>query len=323
MKNKKWIALILGVCAALSLTGCQLALENGDGEQRGDRLIGALVTTEYLDLFDLEGYLNDHLNGFSGGEIKADGNSADYQGRLYATLTTRTVTDQQTRERAQLQEFVFEDMDGAAYFAARIPETETEDSFISGGSDEAISDGHMGLFYGDEEDKITLEGTIYIVPDNSGKTYYINPVYQSGDGSVYATTGSGISLGGVMDEGEAFSQTLDETITVTENGKSKSAVTSVTISVNAMLAPRQIVIAQMDGNGTRISRKEYAPGKLPETLALDKEAAYIIVETQKQNRAGEQLVSRALYNAGEESIATFYSREDGICVKQWTRLLWG
>ncbi len=168
MKNKKWIALILGVCAALSLTGCQLALENGDGEQRGDRLIGALVTTEYLDLFDLEGYLNDHLNGFSGGEIKADGNSADYQGRLYATLTTRTVTDEQTGETAQLQEFVFEDMDGAAYFAARIPETETEDSFISGGSDEAISDGHMGLFSGDEEDKITLEGTIDIVPANSG-----------------------------------------------------------------------------------------------------------------------------------------------------------
>ena len=26
----------------------------------GDRLIGAFITSEYLDLYDMEGYLNDH-----------------------------------------------------------------------------------------------------------------------------------------------------------------------------------------------------------------------------------------------------------------------
>ena len=51
---KKLIALMLVAC--VMLTGCRLATDevNGDGLLNEDRLVGVVVTTEHLDLFDLE-----------------------------------------------------------------------------------------------------------------------------------------------------------------------------------------------------------------------------------------------------------------------------
>lgn len=84
MKHKSMTAIccIVILCA---LTGSQLAQENAGTNIYEDRLVGVLVTTEYLDLFDFENYLGDNIKGFSGGEIVVDGDTQKYQGRLYAT----------------------------------------------------------------------------------------------------------------------------------------------------------------------------------------------------------------------------------------------
>ena len=72
--TKKYFALFLAL--ALLLSGCSLAREDAPeetGTDPGDKLIGAFVTTEHLDLFDFEAYLNDHLNEvLDGGVIEGD-----------------------------------------------------------------------------------------------------------------------------------------------------------------------------------------------------------------------------------------------------------
>ena len=74
---KKTRTLLLILIFVLSLSGCQLA--RTDLESTGDRLVGVLVTEEYLDLFDMEAYLNDNLNVFKG-DMVLDGDISDYQG---------------------------------------------------------------------------------------------------------------------------------------------------------------------------------------------------------------------------------------------------
>ncbi len=322
MKIKRIFIIFLTVLILLNITGCQLALEDEGDKKSKDRLIGVFVTDEYLDLFDMEGYLNDNFNKhLDGGLINIDGNSSQYQGRLYAKLTTRTLKDE-TGNTFDTREFVFDDVRGISYFSATVPATENEESFITSGSDEAISDGHMSIHYGDDEDKTSLDGTIYVSLKQVAKTHYINPVYQSSDGSVYATSGNGIMLAGEQGESSVYSQTLDETTTITENGKSKSVSFHIKISMSIMLPPEKIVIMQMDKNSDIMSKTEYFPGKLPDTLTPEAGTDYIIVENYKYDLEGNWIASRSIYDRSNPNLETFHCRDDGICVKQWTNLDW-
>ena len=70
---------------------------------------------------------------------------------------------------------------------AKIPASEEEGSYTVSSSDEGISDGHTKIHYGDEEDSISLKApSISPVHARSTITLYMNPVYQSSDGRVYA-----------------------------------------------------------------------------------------------------------------------------------------
>ncbi len=321
MKNKGFIVLVMAV--VIITTGCRLAREDAGQNANADRLIGVLITTEYLDLFDMEGYLNDNISGFSGGKIVVDDRkSGKYQGRLYATLVEREYSDEVSGNKTVTGEYVFENIKGIPFFAATVPFSEGRETYVTTGSDESISDGHSGLYYGDEEDRIELEGTIYITPTYSGQTYFLNPVYQSSDGDVFALSGGGYNLSGVKSEGAVFSQTLDETTDISENGKKKSFVTSVEISLAAMFPPDKIVINQVDKNNGLLSTNEFTPNEMAEELILMADVEYIVVETYKTDSDGNKIIDRDIYGKKDGSFATFYLRDDGVCVKKWTGIRW-
>ncbi|MEN6418477.1 MAG: hypothetical protein ABFC73_06105 [Clostridiaceae bacterium] len=317
MKIKRVLTAFLAVLLMASLCGCQLAREDAGGTEEKDKLIGVFVTREYLDLFDMDGYLSDNLQNLSGGEFHVDGNNEKYQGRLYAVLQDITLTSD-TGEQSTMQEYVFPDVDGVSYFAARVPAAEGRESYISSGSDEAISDGQLGLNYGDTEDKITLDGTIYLADLSGNYSCYINPVYQSEDGSVYAVSGGGME----MCSGAGMSQTLEEKSTVTENGVSKTVISSIKISIETLPPPEKIVLLQMDKDSTILSKAEYNPGELPGTLKPEPATAYILEETYAHDVSGEEVVTRKLFGAEDAVLSAFYARADGICVRQWTTLAW-
>lgn len=316
MKTKLRLNICLLICLVLTLSGCQLAQETAVKQQ--ERLIGVFVTTEYLDLFDMEGYLTANLDKLSpGGNLVLDGKDSRYEGRLYAELVPQILTDEETGATEEVQEFVFREVEGISYFAATMPATEERESFISTVSDEAISDGHTALNYGDDEEQINLRATIYLADGYNGKTYYTNPVYQSADGKVYAVTGSGFTAGDENSTGGIFTTKLTESITTEENGKSKIKTTSIELSLAGMNCPEKIRVLQMDQHSRVIFQEEYDPGQLPERLTPQQETAYIIVESISADQP-----SRSIYDAGSEGMETFYGREDGICHKQWTELVW-
>lgn len=320
---KKILAVCLAAAVLLTLTGCRLAREDAEENNYADRLIGVFVTREHLDLFDMERYMKDNIDKMSdGGEIMIDVDSSRYQGRLYATIATQTFTDEYTGKTVDAKEFVFESVKGIPYFSANVPDGEKEDYFTVSGSDEAISNGKTGIHYSDDEERITLEGTIYMYPNRSGSTFYINPVYQGADGRVYAVSGNGISMSGDQGENHSYSRTLEETKTITESGKSKKMSTSIKITLTVMFPPERIVVLQMDKDSAVLSRSEYVPGELPDALVPENNTEYIIVETYKRSPESEVVVSRSLYDKSNKNMETFYCRDDDICVKQWTQIVW-
>jgi hypothetical protein len=317
MKIKRWIAVLLATAVVLSLTGCQLASED-TAENTKDRLAGVFITYEYLDLFDFDGYLKDNVSGFPGGDISEDVNSEKYRGRLYATLKERVLTNEDTGEETVTEEYVFEGVEGFAYLAV----TDGNNGPVIFRSDEAISDKYSGLSGDDAEDKITLEGTIYSAPGNDGFiTYYINPVYQNSDGSIYAMSGGGFSIDATQGKGY-YTNMLEETTTVTENGTDKKSSTSIEISFATMFRPEKIVLLQMDADSNILSKGEYAPGEVPKTLTPEAGTVYIVAETYKSGNAGTAYVTRELYEQQDEYLYTFFCRDDNICIKTGTKLEW-
>jgi hypothetical protein len=305
-----------------SITGCQLALEDTGAAADSGRLIGVYVTTEHLDLFDTEAYLNDNISVFSGGTVTVKGDSEKYQGRVYAELITRTLTSEETGAAYETQDYVFDTLDGIAYYAPTFPDTAERERYVGFSSDGAISGAKSHLTSGDSVDSIELEATVYVSPTPGSGTYFMNPVYQSGDGRVYLMGGSGVRLDGSQSEGSAFTETLTDSRTITENGKAKTESATVKLTISTMYPPERIVVSQFDGNHGLLSLAEYAPGEMPEELAAEPAAAYMVVEAWKRDIEGSAVVDRKLYNSGEEYIETFAAREDGVCESYSTRVVW-
>lgn len=322
MKNKRVFAALLALLTLL-LCGCQLAQEDAAETAGADRLIGVLVTTEYLDLFDMESYLRDNASQLvNGGNVSMDGNTSQYQGRLYAVPKTETLTngDGETTERCT---YVFEGIEGYAFFTPTITDGATGEAYHSIETDEGISDSHSSINITDDGESYVLEGTVYVCPTgNEMVTFYFNPIYQAEDGQVYAVTGNECSTDTKDCEGSIYTLTLDETTTINDNGVETAQSVSIETHLAILFPPEKITVLQMDGDHTILSQEEYEPGTLPDGLAPVSGAAYILVESHKQNGDGKPLVTREMYTPEDDSFFTFYPLGNGICAQAYTALDW-
>jgi len=321
-KSKSIVVICLAALLMSMLAGCQLAKEDGAESSNEDRLIGVFITTEHLDLFDYEGYINDNIGSLAGKDITIDRYPEKYQGRLYAELQQKTVISEDTGEEFTTEEYVFPGFQGIFYYSALVPGNGEHDGYHTTGSDEAISDGHVNINSSDQGESIKMEGTIYISHGNE-KTYFFNPVYQGRDGRVYAMSGGGYSFSGSRAEGDAFSQTMESTYTTTKNGESTTDSFSVKVSFSFMHPPEKIAVLQMSADGYPVLRKEYSPGEMPKSIVPEKDTEYFIIETIKTGYNDEKVISRKLYGRDSESFEAFYCREDGICIKKWVQISWG
>ncbi len=316
--KRKVMALMCLAAMLLALTGCQLAKEDQGTEVREDKLVGLYITTEYLDLFNFDSYLEDHIGKLSGGgEFVVEGDTQKYQGRLYATLKPRGDSGVATHE------YVFENVPGMAFFAPAVPEMDGHEGYITLMTDEGIIEPHQDLKYTNEnEESITLKGTMYVAP--SGKKeriYYFNPVYQTQDGSVYTVSGSGFVVENEnYSQGSVYSQTLDASSTITENGKTQKESFSITLAMEYLYAPTKIAVCQVDQDYSLLLRTEYAPDAMPEKITPEKETAFFIVETHCLDDKGNALIKREICDRDAQSIVTFVVREDGVCIRHGMRI---
>ncbi|MDD4312255.1 MAG: hypothetical protein PHW41_07220 [Eubacteriales bacterium] len=321
MKIKKSISALLAVLFTLSFSGCQLAQKDAGEDSATAHIIGVFITTEYLDLFDAEAYLADQFVGTSTGDVNFSGNSDRYDGRYYATL--QAITDLYGSEsKTTYYQYQFPDLKGFAFFSANHPDSVDRSVFLASNYDSAISDIHTSIFVTDADERVELKGTLNLSMSYTNKQIFINPVYQTEDGSVYVESGDSFTQGGTTSEGTFMTQTISDTTTKTRNGESQSNANSVALSIAFVYPPEKIVVIQMDQNNEVVKRMEYQPGALPETLKPEATTEYIVVETHKKDAEGSPLVTREMYTKEDDAVSSYYARADGICSKQSTALAW-
>lgn len=293
------------------LSGCQLAIEDADKTSE-DRLAGVFVTTEYLDLFDAEAYMNDNLRVL-GGDIVIDGDTSAYYGRIYAN---KMEVDEHRNE------YEFVGLDGFGYYSLiELGETML-DNYHYTGVDEGISDPKTHYKVTDEGEGVEMECTLYFPARSSEAVFYFNPVYQTSDGDVYVITGQGFSTDGRMGEGQVYSQTMEQVTTINMNGEKESWSTKVTTRIEGVLLPEKYILIQMDEGNQILRSEEYAPGNVMPEMAIPDDTAYIILEAHRQGIDGEITTDREIIDRGEETFSTFWINADGICIKGDTYLTW-
>ncbi len=294
-------ACMLVVTLLLGLSGFTLA-QPDLGSTNNDKLIGLYITTEHLDLFDHDKFLNDNIKNVADGKMVSDEDTSKYQGRLYATLNDNN-------------QYIFEGTDGIPYFYHTV--SDEHGTYSTVGGDVKIADGHTSIAYTDDGIEVTLDGTIYAAPSKGIIVFYYNPVYQSEDGHIYVMTGNGASLDSDGSEGSAFSHKIDSTTTVTENESTETYSISVTVSVTLKHPPVSHSILQFSSEGIIQSNDTYLPGNLPETITPHQNCSYIIIES-----ISNQNISRTLYQKDDNTIETFYLGDNSILIKQFTGLEW-
>ena len=69
MKTKAILSIVILCIIISTLSGCQLKKpESENGNIAGDRLIGTIITTESLNSFDIDAYLNDNIENIINNE---------------------------------------------------------------------------------------------------------------------------------------------------------------------------------------------------------------------------------------------------------------
>ena len=221
----------------------------------------------------------------------------------------------ETGESVTSKEYVFDGIEGIRFFAPRINDESGAYTNACADADEGIADIHVHINATDEGETISINGTIYVAAHKNFVRLYLNPVYQSPDGEVYAVSGDGI----IFDEvpGASRSQKITENITSTYGDTKTSSGTEVEVTVCVMNEPTNITLLQFNSNNELLSQNEYAPGNLPDHINTFSDTQYIIVET-----ASSDGLSRALFQQEDAFIDVFYCRDDGICVKHGYEVKW-
>ena len=65
-RNLTYYLCLPVLAAAMILGGCSLAVPDEGMVAGGDRLIGAFITWEYLDLYDMDAFFQDHAGQLAG-----------------------------------------------------------------------------------------------------------------------------------------------------------------------------------------------------------------------------------------------------------------
>lgn len=324
MKTKKLIvitvcivlaAFAIGATGILHLVGTS---ENEDSSS--DRLIGILITREYLDLFDSEQFLSDNINSFVNGEEISESDSAKYQGKLYATLVETTHTNDETGEIDSRKEYVFEGINGICYFTTQV--TDQFGTYWSSSGDDAITDGNINLNSTDEGESVSMEGTIYVSTRGNARNFYFNPVYQTPTGDVYAVSGEGMSFGVNSAAGMSMSHEIKENQSSTIGDLTTSHEAEIKVTICYMDEPEKVSILQFGAGNELFSKIEYDPNDFPNSLQVQSGTQYIIIETTTFSHEQGRNITREIYQPEDETLFAFLGRDDGICVKQECEIVW-
>ncbi|MEM5769845.1 MAG: hypothetical protein AAGU32_16385, partial [Bacillota bacterium] len=225
--------------------------------------------------------------------------------RLYAT---------RTEDENGHVNYTFEGVEGFPFFVVRIEDLDGYGMYSTGISDNSIQYGSIEV----SDAGLTLSGTICF-DVHTECMVFVNPVYQTPDGEVYATPGEGMGFGSVW-EGSMGSTTYSDTSTETINGETVTRTNEVTVFITGSNTVQQAVLKQMDENDQVISRDVITQDSIPESIRVSPDTAYMILEEHCIDAEGNAAVKRTLMDMDEAYFNVQFTGEHGIVIPSMVTL---
>lgn len=306
--------------AACTFGGCMLAVPDAGTDGNSDRLIGAFITSEYLDLYDMEGYLNDHASSLAGNSSITVGKDSRYEGKLVAAV------DKEGADSSSEWKVSFGNINGE-YILMPVTEDENGNTSVGNLCSDGACESYLNYAVTDDGEEQDISVTIYQQSVKGQQTYYVNPVYQAEDGTIYAMTGNGYADSMSSEEGNTIAATLTGESTMVENGKTKKDTCKVSVQFTNMYKPVRTIIYQMDAANKILKQVAYNPSQVPDTLKVESGTAYILEEIRKENPSGEMITDRKILNlkgSAEEAdyLEIWYPLNNGLIGKKEVEILY-
>ena len=323
MKIKVALLLMVLCVVVAALSGPQLKKPESENKSTlSDRLIGTVITTESLNTFDMEAYLNENIDSIDKDEnytVNIE-DKQNYNNKIYARQVIKEdVTED--GEKITHKEYVFDDIDGFWIFDAKIPSTETEESYSCLCSEGGISNINSKVHHTDNGvEEIELTADIYYSYEKWGTVFYMNPVYQESDGDIYCVEGMGYAVSGdkgSIDGTSSGNQTLNDKITVNDNGEEIVYQSKVTINYIPVYVPSQIEFVFMNEDNKAIKEETFKPENVPEELTVPKSTEYVIVIQKNEEGSIADVIGKNCENS--EFIA---EDNDSYCSLHSVNLVW-
>lgn len=320
----KLVRIVCLLLPAMLLGGCSLAVPDAGEHTKEDQMIGAYITREALEAYDMDAFFTDNRWQVADGKQFTQEDLSGYQNRLFAQI------EKNGSENPSEWNVSFPGSKGICFFAP-LWDSPDGSSYRDNVIDAQVCERDFSVSASDEEETLGLTGTIYVTPyetPNEQFHFYVNPVYQNPDGEIYVLHGSGylMQTAGTSVEGEQVMTTLTDERSMTADDTQKKEKTSVTVKFEVIYRPISVTLCEMDARHHLLKKKVYQPGKIPKKLRAQEGTAYILVETEKESPIGETVVSREICEYTREMegvLESFYAAEDGIVRKKDTEVVWG
>ncbi|MBO5198709.1 MAG: hypothetical protein J6B85_09380 [Lachnospiraceae bacterium] len=268
----------------LSFTGCTLAKEESPDDFRKDRLYGVYVTQE--------------IQAFEPKPIP-EGTTFSSISELQQSLS-ESGTAILTAVPDEKGDVAFEGMDGWLLAVRLISDAESEIPSIGFYTDPEFTDLQLNTSAGDNRQEISAEGTLHI-PAGTGKPYYLYPVWETSDGSVYISSADrtgGFASSYGSSAGGSFTKTIkNETTATDESGTSHTEITSFKVVLQLIDGIQSVTIKEMSQDDTLLRATPLTPEQTSFTLLPD--TAYFIAEELEAGSDG--LITRSIFTVPENT----------------------
>lgn len=167
--------------------------------------------------------------------------------------------------------------------------------------------------------KTKTNASVYFTHKLKNKSFYLNPIYETEDGSVYVSSESGINLENTTDLG------LVGNINQTSEFISKDQVTyrfEFYIHFYLMNTPVSYKILEMDQNHHIINSTEYKLNEIPQEYTPKENTQYITVEQSELDNTNKLVTSNSIYDKEKNQFYMFECDENYICTKKSVTINW-
>ncbi len=334
MKIKVIIAIICVVLAAGFALGATGLVRLSDGKVAGtDRLIGVLLTEK--DPFSSDALFDsDALDLILSGESTFDPYAYSHAtpSPIYAKAVEKCDTDPETGERYYSMDYVFEGIEGIRYFAPHVDSADGLQAYETTIVDAPVS--HSFVSFADEvsslgqdavplpdwsRPNLSLNGTIYYTKI-SGEFLYLNYVYQTPSGDVYAiSAGESLATISMPDE-----YTIRNSYSINGTETNVETKTEIKLTFKHIDPTDSCRVSQFDAENRLLSEETYAADALPESVNAVSGAEYIIAET-KCGQGDGAVTSRNLCQKTDDlqEFRVYLPMENGMCEPRSCYINWG